>query len=442
METVPSVAISKVVPFLIFAALLFLVLLAKQKIGSDFRASIVFIVLALEMVLTSGLMLHFYSTEQTAETSDYVKREIQLAEKVRSGDEGGFYRMVQTSGRSAAKTGNPASYNEGLAYGYNAISSFISDPEEEQGEFLAKLGYPFYSETITVTSSPILPADSLLGVRYVLSEYDCPGMQKITDFEGFKNAYKNPYCLPAAFVTKGVTGKTVAVNPFEYQNQVYSDIIGEDVKLYLPAEFTVKEEEKVTEYQILLPDGNYAIYGRVRLIDGDGDGADTDINGVCALTADRFLSPDVFAVPVSSDDPYASVKVFTTFRSSAEFYILDLDVFGETIQKIRAKQAKSADVRAGFAKITAEGSSDGDKLFISVPYNESWKVKINGIETVPETFGGCMTVVTLQKGMNEITMEYRPPYMTSGIVSTCAGIVMAIAAVFIYSKKTRPAKEK
>ncbi len=442
METVPSVAVSKVVPALIFMAVLFLVLLAKQKIGSDFKAAIVSIALALEMLLTSGLMLHFYSTEQVADTSNYVKNEMQLVEKVRSGDEGGFYRVAQTSGRSAAKTGNPASYNEGLAYGYNAISSFISDPEEEQGEFLAKLGYPFYSQTITVTSSPILPADSLLGVRYVLSEYDCPGMQKITDFEGFKNAYKNPYCLPAAFIAKGVTAKTGEVNPFEYQNQVYSDITGEEVKLYRPAEFTVKEDKKVTEFQILLPEGNYAIYGRVRIVDGDGDGADTDINGVYALTADRFLSPDVFAVPVSSDEPYASVKVFTTFQASAEFYILDLDIFGETIQKIRAKQAQSADIRAGSAKITAEGSADGEKLFISVPYNDSWKVKINGTDTVPETFGGCMTVVTLQKGMNEITMEYRPPYMTAGIISTCLGIVMAALTVFIYSKKTRPAKEK
>ena len=93
-------------------------------------------------------------------------------------------------------------------------------------------------------------------------------------------------------------------------------------------------------------------------------------------------------------------------------------------------------------RLLAEGSADGEKLFISVPYNDSWKVKINGTDTVPETFGGCMTVVTLQKGMNEITMEYRPPYMTAGIISTCLGIVMAALTVFIYSKKTRPAKEK
>ena len=442
METVPSVAVSKVVPSLIFAVVLFLMIVVKKKIGPDFKASVVFIVLALEMVLTSGLMLHFYSTEQVALTSDYVKKEIELVEKVKASDEGGFYRVVQTSGRSDAKTGNPASYNEGLAYGFNAITSFISDPEEAQGEFLARLGYPFYSETITVTSSPILPADSLLGVRYVLSEYDCPGMQKITDFEGFKNAYKNPYCLPAAFVASDVTGKTVAMNPFEYQNQVYSDITGEQVTLYRPAEFTAVEEKKQTEFKVLLPEGNYILYGRLSITDGDGDGADTDINGVYALTTDRFLSPDVFVIPVSAEDPYASVKVFSTFHVSAEFYILDLDAFGETVRKIREKQAQSADIRAGYVKVTAEGSADGEKLFISVPYDASWKVKRNGSEIVPETFGGCMTVVTLQKGMNEITMEYHPPYMTAGIAVSCAGIVMTVAAAFIYAKKGRSAKEK
>ena len=69
-------------------------------------------------------------------------------------------------------------------------------------------------------------------------------------------------------------------------------------------------------------------------------------------------------------------------------------------------------------------------------------MKRNGSEIVPETFGDCMTVVALQKGMNEITMEYRPPYMTAGIAVTCAGIVMAFASAFICAKKDRSSKEK
>ena len=435
-----SVALAKVVLPLIFAVVLFLVFLDKHGLGSGFNVTIVSIVTALELVLAGGLLFLFYSNDKADRFSSYVVQESKLVEQVKASDEGGFYRVSQTSNRSVASTGNTANYNEGLGYGFNAISSFVSDPEEKQGEFLAKLGYPFHSETITVTNSPIIPADSILGVRYVLSEYDCPGMQKVTNNEGFKNAYKNPYCLPEAFIVSDVPGVTAAKNPFDYQNQVYSAILGEKIDLFGAAEFDVVNEERSTEYKVLLPGGNYALYGWLR--PDEGVAANVDVNGIYKITIGKFLSPDAFVIPISGDNEYASVKVSTSEHVHADFYILDLDEFGEVIERIRAGKAKSAEIRPGYAKVTAEGVSGGEKLYISVPYDSSWKVMRNGTEIVPETFGGCMTVVTLEKGMNEIVMEYCPPHMTAGIISSCVGIVMTVTLAFIYRKKGRSAKEK
>ena len=435
-----SVALAKVVLPLIFAVVLFLVFLDKHGLGSGFNVTIVSIVTALELVLAGGLLFLFYSNDKADRFSSYVVQESKLVEQMKANDEGGFYRVSQTSNRSAASTGNTANYNEGLGYGFNAISSFVSDPEEKQGEFLAKLGYPFHSETITVTNSPIIPADSILGVRYVLSEYDCPGMQKVTNNEGFKNAYKNPYCLPEAFIVSEVPGVTAAKNPFDYQNQVYSAILGEKIELFGAAEFDVVNEERSTEYKVLLPGGNYALYGWLR--PDEGVAANVDVNGIYKITIGKFLSPDAFVIPISGDNEYASVKVSTSEHVHADFYILDFDEFGEVIERIRAGKAKSAEIRSGYAKVTAEGVSGGEKLYISVPYDSSWKVMRNGTEIVPETFGGCMTVVTLEKGMNEIVMEYCPPHMTAGIISSCVGIVMTVALAFIYRKKGRSAKEK
>lgn len=428
-------AASKVVILLIITLVLFLVYLDKHGLGAAFNVIMVSIVTVLELVFAGGLLLNFYSNDKALEASSYVRNERELIGKVMAGDEGGFYRISQTSERSAASTGNTANYNEGMGYGFNSVSSFVSAPEEEQGTFLAKLGYPFHSETITVTASPLIPADSLLGVRYVMSEYDCPGMVKITDNKDFKNAYKNPYCLPAAFKVESAPVVSSPKSPFEYMNEVYSEILGEEVMIFGPAEFTAVKEEKLTEFRVLLPGDNRLVYGR--LLPGENVTADTEINGVYKLTTGKFLSPDAFVVPFSSGEQYASVKAFTGKDISAEFYILDLDAFEEAVSRIRAKQAKSIDIREGYVKITADASGDGEKLFISIPYDPSWTVTVNGKTVVPDTFDGCMTLVTLEKGTNEIVMEYRAPYMIQGALASASGLVLALAAGLVCAKRNK-----
>ena len=430
-----SAAVAKVIMPLIFAAVLFLVILDKHGTGAGFNVAMISIVTALELVLAGGLLFLYYSNDKADQSALYVARETGLLEKAKATDEGGFYRIVQTSERSAVPSGNTANYNEGLGYGFNGVSSFVSDPEEKQGGFLAKLGYPFHSETITVTASPLLPADSLLSVRYVLSEYDCPGMEKITDDDTFKNAYKNPYQLPAAFITESLPSDGGSLSTFEYQNEAYGAITGEKTELYEPADFSVVNEEKQTIYKIPVPEGRYVLYGR--FLPKEGKSVGIDVNGFYSLSLGQFLSPDVFVIPFTKDKGEAVVTADCKEPVDAEFYLLDLDRFETCVNKIRQTAASSVDISSGHVKVSATGNSGGEKLFISVPYDPSWKVMRNGTEIVPEAFDGCMTVVSLEKGNNEIVMEYRPPYMTAGLASTAAGLLMTAALAFFYRKKMR-----
>ncbi len=430
-------AVSKVALPLAFTLVLFLVFLDKHGVGNAFNVAIVAIFTSMEMVLAGGMLFRFYSNDKAEESSSYVLQETELVSRVKEFDPGGIYRVEQTSERSKASTGNTANFNEGLGYGFKSISSFVSDPEEVQGEFLAKLGYPFHSETITVTASPIIPADSLVGVKYVLSEYDIPGMEKITTNSSFKNAYRNPYCLPPAFVCSGAPSKTISSNPFEYQNEVYSAITGEKINIFTPVDHMAVKAEKQCEFKVEVPEGNYVLYGR--FIPGANVSADTDINGVYKLTTGKFLSPDVFVVLLSSGSKTASVTAFTGKEIDAEFYLLDLDLFGQTVKKIESKAASVSLDTSGSASILASSEEDGEKLFVWIPYDSSWKVEVNGKEVVPETFGGCMTLVPLVKGRNNVIMEYRAPHMKEGIISTAAGLLMTIPMAFIYLKKKKAA---
>ena len=131
----------------------------------------------------------------------------------------------------------------------------------------------------------------------------------------------------------------------------------------------------------------------------------------------------------------ASVTVDTDRKIDPEFYILDLDRFEKCIEKIRAGEASSVNIRRGHADITVSGANGGEKLFISVPYEKSWKVTLNGKAVVPELFCGCMTAVTLENGTNDIVMEYNPPYMLTGLAASAAGLLLAVLSAFVYRKK-------
>ncbi len=426
-------ALSKVLFPIILSVLIFVILLNKKGLGIKLAAVVIAVFTAADLVLGAGMLLNYYSNDQAAEYSRYVSDESRLTGSVMKGDTNGFYRIVQTSERSCVQNGNTANFNEGMGYGFNSVSSFVSDPEEAQGVFLAKLGYPFHSETITVTASPILPAVSLLGVRYVMSVYDCPGMEKITSEGSFKNAYKNPYCLPSAFITASLPEDTDSLNPFEYQNRVYSALTGEETVLYSNAAYSAARADKKTEFQIAVPEGRYILYGR--LLPEEGVTAAADINGAYNLTIGAFLSPDVFVIPMTSGTHNASVTVDTDRKIDPEFYILDLDRFEKCIEKIRAGEASSVNIRRGHADITVSDANGGEKLFISVPYEKSWKVTVNGKAVVPELFCGCMTVVTLENGTNDIVMEYNPPYMITGLAASAAGLLLTVLSAFVYRKK-------
>lgn len=79
-----------------------------------------------------------------------------------------------------------------------------------------------------ITNTSIIPADSLMGIKYVISSLDINGLEKIENIDMIngKYVYKNPYALPVAFIYENTDYNYGEVkNPFEFQNSIYSALI-------------------------------------------------------------------------------------------------------------------------------------------------------------------------------------------------------------------------
>lgn len=112
-----------------------------------------------------------------------------------------FYRINQTSTRNEESNNLTANYNEAIAFGYNSISGYTSDPDDFQKDFLNCLGYNICGDNMNIVNTSIIGADSLLNVKYVLADYEINGLEKVDEVGTYngKSVYYNPYVLPFAF---------------------------------------------------------------------------------------------------------------------------------------------------------------------------------------------------------------------------------------------------
>ncbi|MBQ1291775.1 MAG: YfhO family protein, partial [Lachnospiraceae bacterium] len=397
-----------------------------------------------EMFLQTRAMLGIYHTDTAEEYAAYSRQEQRQIEGLLSFDKDGFYRVNQTSTRIGNKDGLTAAYLDAMAYGYASVSGYTSCPENIQLEFLDGIGYRKEYESFNIVNTSFLPADSLLGVRYVLSGYGIPGLREVKELGVYngKAVFENPFVLPVAMIAEEGAAQVSAEkgqDPFAYLEQIYGELSGQEAGLFVPAAAERSYNVGKTEWTIAVPDGNYCLYGNLPWREA--------VEGRLMVSEDQgygyggWLSPSVFYIPVPEEEAGASgesktVRVTLETRGEPklyeeQFYALDLDRLSEISALIRVRSAtvRDLDIRNGAISCTAD-AAEGRFLILSVPASKGWTAFVNGKKTPIDTYEGCLIKIPLAQGENHITMQYRVPGMAAGIVMSLAGLAACAAMVF------------
>lgn len=385
---------------------------------------------AFEFCLSSVILLELYSVSNATELAGYVSRETSLADYCDGleGD-GDFYRISQTSNRTAIGLNLTAEYNEALAFGFSSISSFVSAPQEEQGQYLSKLGYPFASDTLTITRASVAAADSLLGVRYVLSDYDIPQYEKLTDYATGKNVYLNPYCLPCGFIADyDIDEPEDSSDPFEYTNSMYSAMTGDKCRVYKACDYETSVSGGVTTYMVQVPDGGDALYGNI--VFDDQETRKLSVNGVYETDYNCFLAPTVFMIP--TDSASASVSVDSETGMHPKFYVLDESALMSAAAKLQGRAVQFSIEDSSNFHIEAHDCKSGEKLVIMLPKDRGFTVTLNGKMIETQDLCGAYQVINLDSGDNDIVFSYEIPGIKAAVAVSIAGVLLGTAAVTGY----------
>ena len=116
-------------------------------------------------------------------------------------------------------------------------------------------------------------------------------------------------------------------------------------------------------------------------------------------------------------------------------YRENTEVLQQTKEQIRARQTELSLSDEANLSILAAADKDGQCLMLSMPYDDAWKITVDGVQTEPACAFGELMAIPLSDGNHEIAMHYHPAGLTEGIVITSLTVLVMLAAVMAGRKQ-------
>ena len=387
---------------------------------------------------------------------DYVDIGKKVVSYIKNIDDG-FYRIeTQTQ---FVDNKNSFYNNSSLLLNYNSVSHYGSFGSPALKEFYRNIGYlNLFDTNIGVSYRDTMPLYPLMfmGVKYIFSEDELTEpyekIEYIVDKDRKINIYKNPYCLPIAFMVDynpnlyndinfETTPQYINMMVKMISNQDFGDIYNElktvnlidseilksdnyilnyknneqNNRLYLGI-YNLKKYTDHPVYSIVYNNEDIKTYNfmsqfQTIKLPEVADGADINIK---LMFNEKIYNIDRYLVSIIKEN----IDIL-------EKYYNELSKFPCSIEKISSSHLKG--------KIDVSGQ---DKLMLlSIPYDEGWKIKIDGKQRNAIKLFNAIMAIPVSSGDKEIEMKYIPRGFINGLIISLISIFILIFNILINRKK-------
>lgn len=379
------------------------------------------------------------------EFQDYYKNNKDLIDEIMAEDPA-FYRMEKLYRRS---------HNDAMLLGYHGLSHFSSCETEQVKHFMDTLGFRNNENWVYYGHGSTSFADSILGIKYVLSQHDeyAKPYPQLKEKDGIY-LYKNSFALPLAFVCNEriETVKKGNRNKFTYQNAIASAMTDSRYDIYKPALLSTIELNNVEQ--------TGSVFTRVDA------SQDASVIFRVRINCEDFLYM-YFEAPEKQDttivvDGLEKEPYFTTYgwsvRETGHFkqgQQIDVEVRlnQDTIEIDNASfyYENAAELARWYNDMAEQGKSSLDKItsshlvgkieagedglaVFSIPQEESWVIRVDGVATAPRKVLGALTAIPVKAGVHEIEMKYIPKGLKEGILIALLALTLLVF-LLIYNKR-------
>lgn len=387
----------------------------------------------------------FYSMTFFPQRQDFSYRSVMDLEDRISDDS--FYRVKnQEKNYDVNLTG---------ALGYPTLNHYTSLTSEYFMSGIKKLGYSSYWMEVSSIGGTLF-SDALLQNKYTIEKKDVLTESDAVYSNGVFQITKNALSLPLGIIThsdlSGQESLPMIQRPY-VNEQVFQALFGTQETLF--SEYRPNYVSGVDMYY----DGNYHLTRtgeengvleyilpateKERTVYFDCFGSTSN-----ALRQAYYGSFEVLVngTPVTGKYPSQSSNGLLTLKENTkeELFITvrvlkDVDVCsfgvysmddGRVEQAVSSAATANLNVQNGRITGTAD-AAEGDTLFLSLPYDKGYTIKVNGEVREYSRVFDTFLAVPLDAGENQISITYLPPGFRTGLLLSGFGVLLTAALVLL-----------
>ena len=393
---------------------------------------IITVVVAMVAVLSETAINMAYTSVGTTDRTAYLKNleDYQALYERNKDDEKGFSRF-EKFGRKTKNDATLAGFPSASVFS-STMNSYVMDFYTKMGMQHSKVYYGFEGAT------PF--AAALLNVNYYFSdskEWENE-LFKIKDEQNGIYLYEAVESLPFGYVApKGFDlPEDARQKGILTQNGLLKDLGIEESIL------TKVTSEKDGDDVIFTPeeDGIYygcvTDYGTAKIKMTGGNPSEVNLKDLKkdVLFYVGFLEEGQRIKMTNGDSSDDTKKIPVTM------YQLNVSAVKEALEILRERHM--TDVKVGSREVSGKLHLEEEgRLILSIPYEKSWTVLVNGQEKEPATFGDAFIALDLDAGDYEIELRYEPEGKKLGILITVVSLCV-FALLFIVLPKGLARRKK
>ena len=438
----------------------YLIILHPISAGKYQNCAKVFLLIACCAELFGSGLLDMISLDHDVVFSDrnpyanFMKRFRPVVDEINDLGGDGLYRVEKTVHRKV---------NDNMALGIRGISHSSSDLNAASILFLNQLGYASRSHWSKYAGgTPV--ADSLLGIRYLIAEEEISDLYTQVAEGDELFAYENPYALGILYtVSEAVQEYDPAEGdtPFERMNDIVTAMLGEKktIELFKPIRlsstdynncdygFTTGHRKYSPEnenrsasiiYTLSAPtEDEIFVYFptdwlREVTLDLNGEDYGTYFGKEThrILSLGHYLPKEELTLQLTLKEDAVYIGTGVDY-----FWYLDEELFREVMPRLVSQSADVSSWDDTHIRCNVRSDTENTRLFTSIPYDEGWKVKVDGKEAaVTETLGALLSVdlTPFGEGEHRVEIRYMPDCYVIGFFLSMGGIGLLVICLLLH----------